>query len=142
MPACALAAATLIRLGGFIVLVKKKQPIICRFTGIQLPLYWRLPGGSGEPSEYPKDCAWREILEETGLRIPLELLNEFFIAQKRDGHRQHFYETKLLFRPWINSLVGETEHEIVGLFTPEYAREIDMMPLHRTMMDAMLEANL
>ena len=140
MPACALAAATLIRLGGLVVLVKKKKPIIFRTAEIQ-PLYWRLPGGSGEPSEYPKQCAWREILEETGLRIPLELLNEFWIARKHDGHRQHFYQARLPLHPWINGLLKETEHEIVGLFTPKYAEAIDMMPLHRAMMDAMLEAN-
>jgi 8-oxo-dGTP pyrophosphatase MutT (NUDIX family) len=31
---------------------------------------WNAPGGKCEPGEKPEDCARREVLEETGLRVP------------------------------------------------------------------------
>ncbi len=49
--------------GGFWLLVGH------RFPDAHLPDLWEFPGGKIEPGETPEDCARREVLEETGVRV-------------------------------------------------------------------------
>ena len=46
------------------------QLLICkRKAGTVLGGFWEFPGGKCDPGEAPRDCACREVLEETGLRV-------------------------------------------------------------------------
>lgn len=55
------AVGVLIVRGGRLLLVKRKYP--------PYPGLWSMPAGFMEYGEAPEDCAVRETLEETGLRI-------------------------------------------------------------------------
>ena len=52
----------------------------------KFPLHWGLPGGYAERNEKYEDCAVREILEETGLRLtPRDL---YRLGQYGEGNTQ------------------------------------------------------
>ncbi len=53
---------------------------------------WEIPAGTLEPGEDPRDCAARELVEETGYRAAeLEPLVEFFTAPGFCNERMHVY---------------------------------------------------
>lgn len=55
--------AVAVVLDGDCVLLTRRQP------GAHLEGFWEFPGGKLEPPETPEECACREVLEETGLRV-------------------------------------------------------------------------
>lgn len=59
---------------------------------------WNAPGGKSEPGESPEECARREVLEETGLRVS-KLLYHGVLTFMMDGGktlhtRAHLFSTK------------------------------------------------
>jgi len=67
-----------------------------------LPGLAEFPGGKCEPGETPRDCALRECLEETGLRVePVRLLEQCEFAYPHARVELHFW----LCRPLVSSLV-------------------------------------
>jgi 8-oxo-dGTP diphosphatase len=58
---------------------------------------WNAPGGKSEPGETPDECARREVLEETGLRVS-DLLHHGALTFVMDGGktlhtRAHLFST-------------------------------------------------
>jgi 8-oxo-dGTP diphosphatase len=59
---------------------------------------WNAPGGKSEPGESPEECARREVLEETGLRV-FELFSHGVLTFVMDGGktlhtRAYLFSTK------------------------------------------------
>ena len=75
----------IIRAGGGIVLVRRKNP----------PLGWALPGGFVDAGETLEAAAAREALEETGLAVRLERQFHTYSDPSRDP-RQHTISTVFL----------------------------------------------
>lgn len=69
------------------------------------PHYWKLPGGGCSRGESPKQCASRELYEETGVNIPPEELAQFKEYQRPDGH---------IVYAFVAQVVGMPEHLDVG----------------------------
>ncbi|WP_437201618.1 (deoxy)nucleoside triphosphate pyrophosphohydrolase [Planctomicrobium sp. SH664] len=64
------------RIGIAVVLHEGRLLVGVRSAGIVLGGMHEFPGGKCEPGETPQDCAVRECLEETGLRVrPVEVLD-------------------------------------------------------------------
>ena len=62
-----------------------------------LPLYWKPPGGHGNPGETPLQAAVRETREETGLDISRNVLRYvgYEIRAWPRRHTYHLYEAHL-----------------------------------------------
>jgi 8-oxo-dGTP diphosphatase len=56
-----------------IIFKKDKFLIAKRKTGDHLAGYWEFPGGKIKPGESPEDCLVREIAEELGLSIHIQV---------------------------------------------------------------------
>ena len=77
-------------------------------SGLEFANFWTLPGGRVEERETPEMAAHRELLEETGLELPLSPWKTYKRRhQSRDlVVRQHVY-------------VGQTDREVQDLMLGE-----------------------
>ena len=77
-------------------------------SGLEFANFWTLPGGRVEESESPEMAAHRELLEETGLELPLSPWKSY--KRRHQSRRlviqQHVY-------------VGQTDREIQDLVLGE-----------------------
>jgi ADP-ribose pyrophosphatase YjhB (NUDIX family) len=92
------------------------------------PAYWKFPGGHGEASESAVDCAWRELLQETGIDADFFEFEKLHEEQKAD-HKLVFFMVKRAKAPKIK-LFGE-EGEQVDYFPLEKILALpDFFPNH------------
>jgi len=73
------------------------------------PGKWSLPGGIGEHHETYKDCAIRELQEETGIILPHETDVIYTHSTIHSGWAVHFFIAYLRTQPIV--LLGETKNE-------------------------------
>lgn len=84
--------------GAKILVMRGDETLIyCRDTdaGIVFPGLWDVPGGKVEPEETPRDCALRELAEETGLEIAPDRLSALSIYTPRPGVRVALFRLDL-----------------------------------------------
>lgn len=101
---------------------------------------WGLPGGGVKRGEAPRQCAVREMYEETGLRvakqelIPLKFYDEPRIAAYRDGSIWRMY-VKLFALHLREEPTIQLSRESLQMqfFTAEELQELDIVPTHRGM---------
>lgn len=100
-----------------------------------LPHFWKLPGGKGEDDETPEESGVREMEEETGVIVPLELADAIY-EEPRRGHDFHLIHAKV---PFLKGFKGRgVEGEIVRLFDLEEIKSLsDLMPSHRRILKEM-----
>lgn len=95
--------------------------------------HWTFPGGGIAPGESALAAASRELMEETGLRVPASRLLPVMVSEHRWNHRQdrvHFFELGLTERPELTldrrELVEAkwlTSEELVQLPMTPHVRE-------------------
>jgi 8-oxo-dGTP diphosphatase len=81
-----------------IALVERDGFYLVGERGLDAPLagYSEFPGGKCRPGESPADCAVRECLEETGLRVEVRGLRRIVTHHYEHGPVElHFYDCKL-----------------------------------------------
>lgn len=93
--------------------------LLCHATGSR---WWDLPKGGAEPGETPREAALREVLEETGLVLQPQLLEDLGRHPYRPQKDLH------LFCTWLPDaqcdLAGRActsffPHHRTGVMTPE-----------------------
>lgn len=91
---------------GVVAVVRRRDGMVLAFERSDYPGQWQLPQGGIESGETPKQAAWRELREETGLGADdVELVEEYdgwtvyrWPTRLRDGdrlgqvHRWFFFE--------------------------------------------------
>jgi ADP-ribose pyrophosphatase YjhB (NUDIX family) len=91
---------------------------------------WSIPGGRVEPGETDAEATAREVLEETGLRVRVDLLTG---AIEREGPDGSVYA----IRDYLCRLAKDTDPDDVrhgddaddaGWFTPTQMRALDCSP--------------
>lgn len=113
-------------LGAAVIIVvgpDRKIPIVRESNHPDGPL-WKFPGGHAEVSEYPADCAIRELREETGLKIDtVQLLS--YLTKFSATEREHVLGVYYRHIPsWEGLAEIGSEGEEIRLAT---AREIFLM---------------
>ena len=74
----------------------------------QLGTYWFTPGGGLDPGESPEECATREVLEETGLRLERDQLGRVL----RTEHVEFGFEGTTIRQRQVFYLVQVEPHEV------------------------------
>lgn len=98
---------------GYSILLAKRCKN-CPITGVEVsfPEYWSIFAGAMDPEECPKDCAVRELFEETEISIKPEDIN--FISTKENAHgvlHVYCFNSDKLILPKLNF-----EHTQFGWF--------------------------
>lgn len=80
------------------------------------PVYWKAPGGRGNPSELAEHVAVREVQDEIGVSLSAE---DLFLQDKDDGgsHVRYFYVARVQALRGLK--VQGDEHEEVRIFSPQ-----------------------
>lgn len=75
------------------VIVRDRRVVIVQRSNEPLKGQWSIPGGALEVGETLRQCAAREALEETGLRVePIDVLDVFdSIYSDPDGRTRYHY---------------------------------------------------
>jgi 8-oxo-dGTP pyrophosphatase MutT (NUDIX family) len=106
------SAGVAILYGSSILLAKRCK--VCPITGAEVPFpeYWSIFAGAMNPKECPKDCAVRELFEETEILIQPEDI-EFISTKKNTNSVLHIYcfSSDKLILPKLNF-----EHTQFGWF--------------------------
>jgi ADP-ribose pyrophosphatase YjhB (NUDIX family) len=109
-------------------------------SGKPSPIYWKLPGGTGEFGETPEDTALRELEEETGIALgDARLLKTLFVEKKRD-HTHFFFLVTLDYVPTLAE-VGAEDKEEIRMYTREQIARMPgliLMPSHRPVIEECL----
>jgi 8-oxo-dGTP diphosphatase len=89
-----------------------------------LPNVWMAPGGKIEPHEGLYECARREILEETGLKIKNIRLKSVGHGYLKDLDQEIFFY--FLVADWAGGkLISETDVGELAWFTPDQIYKLD-----------------
>jgi ADP-ribose pyrophosphatase YjhB (NUDIX family) len=108
------------------VVTPKGIPLVRDFY--KVPSYWKFPGGHGEGSESPEDCAWRELFQETGIGVDFFELEKIHDEEKVD-HKLFFFMITKSEAPKINAFGDGGEQ--VDYFTLERIQTMsDFFPSH------------
>jgi ADP-ribose pyrophosphatase YjhB (NUDIX family) len=97
---------------------------------------WALPMGKQEIGETPSQCAVRETLEETGVKVEIVGLVGVYsdprhIVAYSDGEVRQEYEVTLLARPVHGVPAANDEASEVGWFGGDRLAELDIHPTMR-----------
>lgn len=124
--------------GSSILLAKRIE--ICPINKIKIPYagFWSVFTGSSEPNESPRQCAVREVFEETKIKINAESLMPVHVFQQESGLFHLFcYRSRDLVIPCLNfehteygwfdidSLSGFTEkidHNLIAIIKKKCAK--------------------
>lgn len=90
------------RIGVACVVQREGKILLGKRLGSHAPDYWACPGGHLEFGESVKDCAERELLEETGLK-PLSMQLGPWIENIMEEGDKHY----ITLFVYIDSFVGE-----------------------------------
>lgn len=82
-----------------IIVMTPKGLISVRDPNKPAPIYWKLPGGKSHFGETAKQCAARELKEETGIEVRPEDLK--MVSQQEKGSH-----VKVFFSVRVDSVVG------------------------------------
>lgn len=92
-----------------------------RSSSMHLPGKWEFPGGKQRPGEALDQCLVREILEELGLDIQVQVALQPVEHQYPDKH--------IVLYPFVCSISGGTlrpaEHQSVRFFAPDQLPALD-----------------
>lgn len=80
---------------GVLLLNPQRELLLCHATGAA---HWDIPKGLGDAGETPRETAMRELLEETGLRVDPDRLQDLGRVAYRPGKDLH------LFAAWSERL--------------------------------------
>ncbi len=101
---------------------------------------WGLPGGGVRRGETLRQCAARELYEETGIRVspaellPLKFYDEPRVAAYRDGSVWRMYVKLFALRPArLPELRISAESLEMRFFSQEELEKLDIVPTHRDM---------
>jgi 8-oxo-dGTP pyrophosphatase MutT (NUDIX family) len=96
----------------------------------QPPLYWKLPGGKRSGRESIRECAARELEEETGIKIPphcFEILDGETV--RRPDHTRYFVQAVIEEVPRLTE--NPLEGEEVFIFAAEQVKKAtNILPTH------------
>ncbi len=133
-------------LGKSVGIIVKNQDgeylLLDRRTGIRA---WAAPAGHLEEGEDPRQCAGRELEEETGLVIsPSDLFalsvlfhNDVYNAPCKTKHKDHEWHIFGIFdvledvekKETLLKLAERNKHRGIGWFSPEEMRHLDLEPV-------------
>ena len=97
---------------GSILLAKRCK--YCHITGdlVKFPDYWAVFTGSLEPDESPRECASRELFEESNIKLDPKKLSFVKSINNETGTLElFFYDSNILLYPKLNE-----EHTQYGWF--------------------------
>jgi len=99
-----------------ILLVKAKRSLLDGSV-------WELPAGGMEKNEKLKECASRELLEETGVKVSdfnrFQTMPSFVLASNRMPMFPKIFHIKLSLKEYEGRLDSDDEIEKVGIFNLE-----------------------
>lgn|SRR5574341_74797 len=125
------AAAVLIEKEGKILLVQRKfNPFASD---------WSLPSGFIEYNETPQECALRETLEETGLKIKIKRLFNIYLAQ--DDPRNHVILIVYLAEILEGKLQAGDDAKEVQFFSPAEIPQNMAFTAHKRALKEYLETH-
>ena len=123
-----MAAIALFDAGGRLLL--QRRPAHKHHGGL-----WELPGGKGEPGETPRHALARELAEELAIRVDPQALEPALLADEDSGR----HVVLLLYRlHWSGGAIVPLERQEWGWFAPLEARELDLAPMDRRLVDRLL----
>ncbi|MDE1853503.1 MAG: NUDIX hydrolase [Thaumarchaeota archaeon] len=114
-------AGAVVHRGSRVLLVKRKNP--------PNKDRWALPGGLVELGEVTSAAAAREVLEETGLRVEIEMLLDVQTDIHLDRSSRleyHYVLVDYLARPVEGKLKLNPESSASGWFTESQTKTLDM----------------
>jgi 8-oxo-dGTP diphosphatase len=97
------------KVGIGVAVVKENFILLGKRKGAHGSGDWAFPGGHLEFSETPEECAYRELLEETGLRAD-----------------------SILPGPWTNDMFDSDKHYVtLFMFVTEFSGELQVLEPHK-----------
>lgn len=98
--------------GASIALFKDRRVLLVRRKNAPLAGLWSLPGGKAEGDETPRETAWRELKEETGIEAEIAgIVDRVTVAAEAEAGQKGYRLTVFYGRPTGGSLKagGDTE---------------------------------
>lgn len=109
---------------------KTRQILLVKNKGAN---FWYAPGGGWEhKSETIKQCAAREVLEETGLNVKIQRL--LYMQEFHEAPQTIFFETFWLAEPTHNQILNNTHIDQNGIvetakwFDQEQIQDVKVFP--------------
>ncbi|MEM4335842.1 MAG: NUDIX hydrolase [Candidatus Anstonellales archaeon] len=119
-----------------IIIIKDNSVLLVKRKNEPFKGMWAFPGGRLEENETIEECAKRECMEETGLRVKLQKLVGVYSDPKRDPRK--IVGVAFLCRITGGKLKASDDAEEVRWFDVEKAKKIKLAFDHnKILMDAL-----
>ena len=119
-----LVTAAIIRDGDKILIARRKEKV-------PYPLLWEFPGGKLEPSEDPRDCIRREIMEELGIDVePGEVFDVVYYRYPELPILVIAYRCR-----WISGQVADLDVSEHRWVLPSALPDFDFLPADRPLIE-------